>query len=158
MRVRFRLTKLDFGLIGRIFTEFGDNLRAQRSKLILSGLYALGVTLMTLAQPWPIKIALDYILIPSNNLTTTDSLAFLNEVDPMFLLAIVAGMVMVIAALRGIFNYGQETLMKAAGHRIVGEIRLRVFAHIQRLPQSYHDYRETGELMTRLTGDMSLLR
>jgi len=30
--------------------------------------------------------------------------------------------------------------------------------HVQRLPLSYHDYRETGELMTRLTGDISLLQ
>jgi ATP-binding cassette subfamily B protein len=65
--------------------------------------------------------------------------------------------VLLLAVLRGVFKYAESVLSKTVGHRLVAQIRLQLFSHVQRLPQSYHDYRETGDLMTRMTGDIGLL-
>ena len=158
MQIKYRLTKVDTRALRGAFRHFGVYLKAQKGRLVISGLSALGVSLVTLANPWPIKLALDYVLIPSQPSSTSDVFSWLSEWDPMTILAFSAIAVLVISTLRGLFAYSQEVQSKAVGHQLVAKIRLRLFSHIQRLPQSYHDYRDTGELMTRLTGDMNLVQ
>ncbi len=157
VKVKSRLESVDVRALRRVFSRFGDLLRENRGRLIISGLSAIGVALFTLARPWPLKVALDFILIPSDK-ARTSWLSFLSGLDSMTVLFICAGAILVIAAFRGLLTYTREVQSKAAGHQLLASIRMRLFTHVQRLPQSYHDYRETGELMTRLTGDMELVQ
>lgn len=157
IEVKSRLDSVDVRALRSVFGRFGGLLRANRGRLVLSGFSAVGVAIMTLARPWPLKVALDYILIPGS--AHKDSwLSFLADWNTTTVLVLCAAAILLIAAVRGLLTYTREVQSKAAGHQLVADIRLRLFTHIQRLPQSYHDYRETGELMTRLTGDMELVK
>lgn len=48
----------------------------------------------------------------------------------------------------------QQSLMAAAGQRMICHIRTSLFSHLRRLPLSYFDTRQHGELMSRLTNDV----
>jgi ATP-binding cassette subfamily B protein len=138
------------GAVRRILSRFSDELRPHRWRLAISGLALLAESLITLAQPWPVKIVFDRVITPTNvggpgaNIT--------------LVLGLAAAAVLVLAAGKGLLAYVHNVQSSIVGHRLVAAVRLRVFSHVQRLPQSYHDFRETGELMTRLTGDISLLQ
>ncbi len=156
-KLKSRLDSVDLDALRTVFSRFSGALSENRSRLLISGLSATGAALFTLARPWPLKVAIDFILIPSDG-AKASWLSFLNNFETITVLSICAVAILLIAVLRSLMTYTQEVQSKAAGHQLLADIRLRLFTHIQRLPQSYHDYRETGELMTRLTGDMELVK
>jgi len=113
---------------------------------------------MTLLRPWPLKLIFDYVLLPGTGASHITFLEPLAQWDPVMVVFLAAGIVLAIAILNGFLGYSQGILAKTVGHSVTAAIRLQLFSHIQRLPQSYHDYRQTGELITRLTGDINLLQ
>lgn len=158
MRVRYRLTKLEFTTLRKIFSHFGIHLRKYWKQLALSIMSLMGVALVTLAGPWPLKVVFDFLIVPKYGSSRSSFLEPLRDLEPTVILAIAAGAILILAVLKGLFNYSQAVLTKTVGLKLVAAIRVQLFAHVQRLPQSYHDYRETGELMARMTGDISLLQ
>lgn len=158
MRVRLRLPRIPLTDLRRVYTYFGHHLKPHRSALLGGGACLLGMALVEMARPWPLKMVFDYILLPgrSGNLNYVDGLVSGWSIGAILGLAC-AGL-LVIAVMSGLLNFGQTILLGAVGHKVVGGIRLQLFSHIQRLPQSYHDQRETGDLMMRITGDLNLLK
>ncbi len=142
-----RLRHVMFGHLGRM-----------KWYLFLAMLGMLGVTLTELLSPWPLKIIFDNILL-NNPLPTY--LMFLNDWaqnDPKRLLLIVSGSVAAIALLSGTFAYLQTYLSSRIGYELVSTLRRELFAHLQRLPLSFHQSTRRGELMTKVTGDAQILR
>ena len=158
MRITSRLPQLDLATLRRIAVHLGGHLRPHRGALALSMLYLAGASLATLAQPWPLKLVFDLVLMPQPESSLGPLGAWLAVWSPTRIVAAAALAVLVLAALKGLFSYGHSVLSQIVGHKVVAEIRYRLFAHVQRLPQAYHDYRETGDLMTRLTGDVGLIQ
>jgi ATP-binding cassette subfamily B protein len=147
---KYNLPKVRPGVVRRIMSRFSGELRPHRGRLALAGIALLGQSLVTLAAPWPIKIVFDRVLMPGPDApagpgTTT-------------VLVAAAVALVALAGIKGALAYIHNVQSSMVGHRLVAEVRLKVFSHVQRLPLSYHDYRETGDLMTRLTGDISLLQ
>jgi ATP-binding cassette, subfamily B, bacterial len=60
----------------------------------------------------------------------------------------------VIFLVRGIVQYGQDTLMAKAALTIAFEIRKKVYAHLQKLNLGYFETAKTGDLSYRLTEDI----
>lgn len=54
-------------------------------------------------------------------------------------------------------EYGQAYLTAWMGQRVMGDLRLTVFSHLQRLSPSYFDRNPVGRLMTRVTSDVETL-
>ena len=157
MRVRYNLPRVDLALVRRIFDHFGGLLWEHRLRLGLSMLALLGGTGMALLRPWPLKVVFDYVLMPGARSRGNAVLAPLADLDPIVLLGLAAAAIVLLSIVQGVLTYSHSVLSKTVGHRLVADIRLRLFSHVQRLPLSYHDYRETGELVTRMTSDISLL-
>lgn len=63
-----------------------------------------------------------------------------------------------VAAVRGIFSFFQTYLSEKASQGAAYDLRNTIFAHLQRLSFSYHDQAQTGQLMTRVTSDVDLVR
>jgi subfamily B ATP-binding cassette protein MsbA len=59
---------------------------------------------------------------------------------------------------QGILGAVQGYLVTALGERLSFDLRTRLFRHLQRLPLSFFDSRRTGELMSRVTNDVTLLQ
>lgn len=58
---------------------------------------------------------------------------------------------------RGVFQYGQDSLMARATLQVVLELRRRVYAHLQTLDLDYFASARTGDLSYRLTEDLDRL-
>ena len=69
-------------------------------------------------------------------------------------IASLAGVAAVIFLLRGIAQYGQDTLMAQAALKIAYELRTVVFAHLQKLSLNYFEVAKTGDLTYRITEDI----
>jgi ATP-binding cassette subfamily B protein len=63
-----------------------------------------------------------------------------------------------IAVFQGIFSFLQQYLTEYVAQRTIYDIRNRLFDHIQHLSFSYHDEAETGQLISRATADVDMLR
>lgn len=62
------------------------------------------------------------------------------------------------ACFQGLFRYFWRTHIFGFSRNIEWDFRNAIFAHLQRLPQSYFQYTKTGDLMSRLTNDMVAFR
>ena len=65
-----------------------------------------------------------------------------------------AGVAAIVFILRGVFQYGQDTLMAKAALKIAYDLRVGVYAHLQKLSLNYFQEAKTGDLAYRLTEDI----
>jgi len=64
----------------------------------------------------------------------------------------------IVSIARGIFNFTQNFWGEQASQGVAFDMRNQLFATIQGLSFSYHDRNHTGQLMTRATNDVELVR
>lgn len=92
--------------------------------------------------PWLLKNVVDDVLI-SRNLTVLNLLA--------------VGLVVLYTA-KSIFFYGQQYLMGWVGQRVVVDMRLRLYDHMQRMSLRYLYGTRVGEMLSRITNDVTILQ
>lgn len=71
---------------------------------------------------------------------------------------IIAGILVLVAVGRGLFNFLQGYLTEITSQNIAFDLRNTIYDKLQRLSFSYHDRSQTGKLMTRMTSDVELTR
>ena len=69
-----------------------------------------------------------------------------------------AVMLIAVFALQAGFSFLRSYLLTYTGERIVADVRLKVFNHLSSLPFSFFASRRTGELISRVTSDVSVLQ
>ena len=74
--------------------------------------------------------------------------------------AIVAGSLVIFAVtvLRSLFTYLQGVLAAKVSQGVAYDLRNALYDHIQSLSFSYHDRSQTGQLLTRATSDVDMVR
>lgn len=108
-------------------------------RFLLAFLMMMGGIGAELAQPYLVKVAIDtYIDTP-----TPDAAGL------MRLLFIYLAVVLVSFGL----TYGQELVLRDTGRRIVYDLRVAVFGHLQRLSIRFFDRTAVGRLVTRVAHD-----
>lgn len=103
---------------------------------------------LALLRPWPLKILLDDVLKLEPGAQPTWP-----EAQTVVLAVVLA--VLGIAVFQGLFSFTQTYWLSAAGQRIAARVRSAVFSRLRRLPLSYHDRQRTGDLVTRVTSDVT---
>jgi subfamily B ATP-binding cassette protein MsbA len=73
------------------------------------------------------------------------------------LLVILPLAVLAVAALKGVFSYGQNYLMNYVGNHVILNIRQELFLHLVRMPVGYHDVNTSGRLVSRVLNDVNLM-
>ena len=111
-----------------------------RSVLVAFGVIVVGAG-VSLAQPYLMKIAIDRYIADG-------SLAGLDRLALMYL----ALLVIAFAA-----EYVQTWTMQLTGQRIMFDLRMAIYGHLQRLDLRYYDRNPVGRLMTRVTSDVDVL-
>jgi len=76
----------------------------------------------------------------------------------MHVILVMALGLVALAAGRGIFTFFQRYLAEKASQGVAFDLRNTIYARLQRLSFSYHDRAQTGQLMTRATNDVELVR
>ena len=81
-------------------------------------------------------------------------------ITPGYMTVIAAGGLGLIglAVVRGVFNFTQGYWSEKASQNVAFDVRNALFDKIQSLSFSYHDRAQTGQLMTRLTSDVEMVR
>ena len=71
------------------------------------------------------------------------------------LLATLTGGMMLVAVLGGGISYGTTYLNSKTGLTVMEDLRLAVYAHLQKLPLSFFTSTRTGDLQTRISSDVA---
>jgi len=66
-----------------------------------------------------------------------------------------AGLILLIAVIRGVAAFGQRFFGEWLSHRVAYDIRNSFFQSVQTLSFSFHDKAQTGDLMSRATSDIT---
>jgi len=98
--------------------------------------------LFGLAQPYLMKIAIDRYM-------ATGDLWGLQEVALLFLIAVVG---------EALATYYHYYLTMLVAQKSLADMRVAIFAHVQKLPMSYFDRNPVGRLVTRMTSDVDVLQ
>ena len=118
------------------------------------GLVALSLGLLLLesifqiAPPYLVKIAIDRYIAPGSPLETSARYAGL---------ATIIGVFLGILFVSFLASYIQDLTMATVGQRVMYDMRMQIFRHLQRKEVAYFDKNPVGRLMTRLTNDVEVL-
>ncbi|HEY8197077.1 MAG TPA: ABC transporter ATP-binding protein [Gemmatimonadales bacterium] len=132
---------LDKNYDARLLRRLLVYLRPYRGLTGLAVLLLLSGAGLALVGPVLTQRALD-VAIPARDTGLLGTLALL------FLAALV---------LEFLVEYGQTLLTTYLGQRVMYDLRMQIFGHLQRLSISYFDRNPVGRLMTRVTSDVETL-
>lgn len=71
---------------------------------------------------------------------------------------IMALLIIITALLSGIFMFICRYFTAKAGENFAENMRKALFAHVQKLPMSWHDKNQTGDIIQRCTSDVEVIR
>ena len=120
-----------------------DYFRPYRILLILAVVCIVFNTLVTLAIPWIVgKNLIDTVILEEN----------------IKLLNLIALAIVILAAFRGLFSYGQNYLMSLVGFKVITDMRNQVYEHLQYLSLKFYRKKRTGEIVSRVIHDVDQLQ
>jgi ABC-type multidrug transport system fused ATPase/permease subunit len=99
-------------------------------------------------------IPLAYVLDQFVETPVTGEVTVNSGVDIRNVALIAGGAVIALAAAEAFTTYESELRLELAGERIIHELRLAIYAQLQRLSIAFHHKQKTGDLVTRVTGDV----
>lgn len=127
----------DSRLVGRL----AGYMRPYGLRVVLALVLLLATVGLTILQPFLIQQAIDRDIANG----TTDDLWWITS-----LYVVVLGLIFV-------FRYAQSLLMVLVSQRVMNDIRMTLFRHLQRMSIAFYDSNPVGRLVTRLTNDIAAL-
>ncbi len=99
-------------------------------------------------KPWPLKVVIDNVLRGRPL-----QWPWVSALSPRAMLVAACVTLVLLYVAIGILNVINNYVTIAVGHRMVNDLRARLFDHLQRLSLSFHRRREIGDLMVRVAYD-----
>jgi subfamily B ATP-binding cassette protein MsbA len=118
-----------------------------------------GESIANLLQPWPLKVVLDDVL--RSDQSHSGLMRIVHRIagaDKMAILEVACVAVLAIAFLDAISTYGEKYLTTSVAQWVSYDLRLTIYAHIQRLSLAFHDHKRTGDLISRVTDDIEAIQ
>ena len=112
-----------------------------RRSVMLALVTIVAGSVLQLAPPWLTKLAID-------NHIATGNLDGLGEIVLIFLGVLLGGFVL---------GYVETLTLQMMGQRIMYDLRMEIYRHLQRLDVAFYDRNPVGRLMTRVTTDVDAL-
>jgi subfamily B ATP-binding cassette protein MsbA len=116
--------------------------RPYRGRLFLALAAIVVGSLLGLAGPYTLQFLID---------------AVFQQNDPQLLNRITLVLIAIFAT-QSAFTFVRRYLLAFIGERVMADLRLRLFEHLQGLSLSFFNERRTGELVSRLTNDVATVR
>jgi ATP-binding cassette, subfamily B, multidrug efflux pump len=116
-------------------------MRPYRGLIAASAVAIVANALVQLAEPWLVRLAIDDYIARGD-------LAGVNRIALLFLLALSCGFLL---------EFVQTWATQMIGQRIMFDLRMEIYRHLQRLGLRYYDRHPVGRLMTRVTSDVDVL-
>ncbi|MFW6313262.1 MAG: ABC transporter ATP-binding protein [Spirochaetota bacterium] len=130
----------------RILRRLRPYLQTHRNAFILAVVAMVGFDLLTQAIPLAIGYVTDYVY-PN-----------INEPGIMRVLFLVCGAVLVVGLTRGVLIHLMVRNYWRLAESVVRDLRNTVYEKLQHLPLSFYDRARTGDLMSRVTYDIQVIR
>ena len=126
---------------GKIARRLGHYLRPYTLLIVLGAFTLIIISALEVVGPLLLKEAIDGQVAKGK----TDQLALIA--------------LLYLGTLGGIFvlRYGQAVLMNYVGQRVMMDLRMELFSHMQRMSIAFFDRNPVGRLVTRLTNDIATL-
>lgn len=130
------------------------------SKALAVGLVAaIGESVAGLLDPWPLKIVLDNVLRAKRGHGWLNGwILSIAGADKTAVLELAVGALAVIALLDALCSYKESYLMASIGQWVMHDLRRMLYSHIHRLSLAYYEQKQTGDLISRITGDIDAIR
>jgi len=136
-------------------------LRPHWKALCVGFLAVVGETVTDLLQPWPLKFVFDFVLKSQS----VSGHGWLNHVvlsavgtDKLAVLKFAAIASLAIAVAGALCSYTEKYLTTSIGQWVMHDLRLKLYSHVQRLSLGYHDHKQTGDLISRVTSDIDAVQ
>lgn len=100
--------------------------------------------LAPLAFPWMVKVLLDDVVLGEAPADRERTMLYL------------VGGVLAVNAVWMIATYYRSVLAAVAGHRLIRDLRVALFSHVQRLSHDFFTRHQTGAISSRVVNDISL--
>ena len=141
----------------RIVVRLWPQVRKQRLLIGGASMGLVAEAFLRVLEPWPLAFVLDSV-IASSSAGGSSSAPIIGGLKPVTLLTLCAVALVIIVSLRAVATYIGKVGAALAGNRVLTEARSELFSHLQRLSLSFHSKRKTGDLVTRVTGDIGRLQ
>lgn len=125
----------------RLMRRLLGYLRPYRGAVVLAIVCLISGSALSILQPYLVKVAIDRYISNYN-------LAGLGNVAVLYVLTLLGGFVL---------SYGQTWLINLTGQKIMRDLRMGIFKHLQKMDLSFFDKNPVGRLMTRVTTDVDAL-
>jgi ATP-binding cassette, subfamily B, multidrug efflux pump len=112
-----------------------------RAQVVIALVAIIAGAALQLAQPYLVKVAIDRHIQPGN-------LAGLDRIALAFLAILFASFSL---------EFLQTWTLQSTGQRIMFDMRLQIYRHLQQLDVQFYDRNPVGRLMTRVTTDVDVL-
>jgi ATP-binding cassette subfamily B multidrug efflux pump len=116
-------------------------LRPHRRSVVIALVAIVAQSAMQLAQPLLTRVAIDDYILAGN-------LSGLGQVALLFLVILIASFGL---------EFVETYTMQMMGQRIMFDLRMEIYGHLQRLDVRFYDRNPVGRLMTRVTTDVDAL-
>ncbi|MDX1687978.1 MAG: ABC transporter ATP-binding protein [Candidatus Promineifilaceae bacterium] len=122
-----------------VYARLMGYLKPHWKQVVLGYIAMLAATILNLIVPQIIKDAIDRGLAAGQPTA----------------LFVAGGIILAIALVRGVAGFGQRFFGLWLSHRFAYDIRNEFYRRMQRLPFSFHDRSQTGDMMSRVTSDIT---
>jgi ATP-binding cassette subfamily B protein len=120
------------------------------------GIYLIAVICTIIAQAITIISPMMFSKIIDTFIEAPDAVAALNEQRQLLYTLCIT--IVAVQLVRSLTFFSANMMYERASQSMLYKIRTAIFANIQRQDMSYYDVNRTGDLMTRLTGDLQSVR
>ena len=116
-------------------------LRPYKPQVALALAAIICASVLQLAQPYLMKLAIDRYI-------ASGDLAGIDRIAAWFLGILVASFIL---------EYAQMWTLQMTGQRIMFDLRMQLYGHLQRIDLQFYDRNPVGRLMTRVTTDVDVI-
>ena len=116
-------------------------LRPYKTHVALATAAIIGHSALELVPPYLVKVVIDRY-IPARDINGLSLIAVL------YLATLLASFAL---------DYAQTWMLQLTGQRIMFDLRMQIYEHLQRLDLKFYDRNPVGRLMTRVTTDVDVL-
>jgi len=134
-------------------------LRPHWMALSLALLAVIGETVTDLLEPWPLKIIVDNVLqskkLPAWIAGVMNHLVGYNRLEIVNFAVLAVALIAVVGA---ISSYAETYLTTSVGQWVMHDLRRTLYQHIHHLSLAEYDEQRTGDLISRVTGDIAAVQ
>jgi ATP-binding cassette, subfamily B, multidrug efflux pump len=133
-------------------------LRPHRGRMVMGLLYVLATSAAPSIVIWFLELAMNGMKPAIGIAMFYHSAAIVIPAAPIAWVYMLAAFMVATAVVGGIYQYGMREFLNGASRYVEYDLRNALFAHLESLDAEYYGRTRTGDIMARLTNDLSAVR